>query len=61
MKLSSFGKPVNVTKDMHVFMLQSLIGTCSKLGSLVVDFVHQPICIMLDLLLLHLNFILEFF
>jgi hypothetical protein len=41
-------------------MLQALIGAYSKFGSLV-DFVHQLVYIILDLLLLHLNFILECF
>ncbi len=38
MTLLNFGKPFRVAKEMHLFTLEALIGTCSKPGSFVVDF-----------------------
>jgi hypothetical protein len=35
--MSTVGKPFWVAKEMHSFMLQALIGVCSKAGSFVID------------------------
>ncbi len=37
MMMSKVGKPFWVAKEIHSFMLQALIGVCSKAGSFVID------------------------
>jgi hypothetical protein len=61
MKLLCFGKPFCATKEMHVLMLQALIGVCLKLGSFVVNLATSINLYSLALLLLHSNFIFTLF
>jgi hypothetical protein len=61
MTVSSFRKPFHVGKYLHVLTLEALIGACSKLESVVIDYAMSTnMCIVTNILLLHYIFISKF-